>query len=258
MTLYIDIGWLLAVLLISVRIAAATAFAPVFGPTMIPAPVRVALAFALGAILVSITPARPALIGTPQLAQLIVAMLGETVIGLSFAFGLLAAYAATQIAGRALDVQVGFGAASVLNPAIRGLSPLIGSVLGMSMLVVFLSMDGHHLLLQALAASTTSIEPASLDSASLANLATRVVEHSSVMFAFALSLAAPVMFALWLADVAMSVFARSMPQLNVFLLSFAVKIVLGMVGLAMSIGITRRIFNGLNESLFRFWGSLGS
>jgi flagellar biosynthetic protein FliR len=251
MSLHIDIGWLLGALLVSVRIAAATAFAPVFGPTNIPAPVKVLVALALGALLVSILPGH-SVTNLNSLPELAIAVAREALIGLSFGFGLLAAYAATQVAGRALDVQIGFGAASVLNPAMQGLSPLIGSVLGMAFVAVFLALDGHHLLLQGLAASLVSLPP-NADSTPHVGL---LVEQSGIMFAFGLSLAAPVMFALWLSDVAMAVFARSMPQLNVFVLSFAIKIVLGTIGLALSIGVTRKLFHGLLESTFRFWDRL--
>ena len=57
------------------------------------------------------------------------------------------------------------------------------------------------------------------------------------MFTFGLALAAPVMFSLLLADIALAVMARSMPQLNVFVLSFSVKIVLGLMGLALSVQV---------------------
>ena len=56
MSVTLDIGWLLATLLVSTRIAAAMAFAPVLGPTQIPATVRVFLALTLGALLVSVMP----------------------------------------------------------------------------------------------------------------------------------------------------------------------------------------------------------
>jgi flagellar biosynthetic protein FliR len=186
------------------------------------------------------------------LAEFGVAALREAAFGLAFGFGFMVAYAATQIAGRALDVQIGFGAASILNPATQGLAPLIGSVFGMMMVVVFLALDGHHILIRALAASIAGMPPGGGASLDLG----LVIEQSGVMFAFGLALAAPVMFMLWLTDVAMAIFARSMPQLNVFVLSFAIKIVLGTVGLALSIGASRALFEGLFDSTFRYWGRL--
>ena len=49
--------------------------------------------------------------------------------------------------------QIGFGVAAVLNPATQGFSPLLGTLFGMTAVVVFLGLDGHHVLIQALALS---------------------------------------------------------------------------------------------------------
>lgn len=250
MTLRVDIAWLMTTLLVSVRVAAATALAPVFGPAQVPAPVKIFLSLALSAYVVSALTSAPLAINS--LAELATAGLKEAVIGLAFGFGFMVAYAATQIAGRSLDVQIGFGAASILNPATQGLAPLIGSLFGMVMIAVFLALDGHHLLLRAVALSVSSMPPGGVSGPDLS----LVIEQSGVMFAFGLAIAAPVMFMLWLSDVAMAVFARSMPQLNVFVLSFAVKILLGTIGLALSIGVSRMIFSGLFDSTFRFWNRL--
>jgi flagellar biosynthetic protein FliR len=249
-TLQVDVAWIVATLLVSVRIAAATAWAPVFGPANIPAPVKVFIAISLSALMVTVV-AVPS-VAIDSIAQLSIAALREAIIGLAFGFGLLAAYAATQIAGRVLDIQVGFGAASVLNPATQTPSPLIGSLFGMTMIAVFLALDGHHLLFRAVASSLVTMPPGStsLFDASL------ILKQSSIMFVFGLTLAAPIMFALWLTDLAMAVFARSMPQLNVFVLSFSVKILMGLVGLALSIGVTKMLFNGLFEETFRYWEQL--
>ena len=84
------------------------------------------------------------------------------------------------------------------------------------------------------------------------------IEQSGIIFVFGLALAAPVMFALWLADIAMAAFARSMPQLNVFVLSFAVKILMGTIGLALSLGATRSLFTHLFDATFRYWDRLST
>lgn len=253
MSLTVDIGWLLATLLVSTRVAAAMALAPVLGPSQMPAPVRVFLAISLGALMVSVAPVPP--VATDSIVALAVAMVHEALIGLAFAFGFVVAYAATQVAGRALDVQIGFGAAGILNPATQAFSPLLGSVLGMAGIFVFLSLDGHLLLFRALAASLQSAPPGS-------GLATiepaTLLAHSAVMFTFALALAGPVMFMFLLSDLAMAVFARSMPQLNVFVLGFAVKIVMGLVGLAASIRLADGILNNLFASTFRYWNELST
>jgi len=248
MTMRIDIAWLLGTLLLSARVAAATMLTPIFGPTQIPGPVRVLIALALAAFLVLAIPVTlPPIDSATDLA---VATLGELLIGASLAFGFLVAYAATQIAGRVLDIQLGYGAASVLNPTTQTPAPLIGTVLGMAAVAVFLAMDGHHVLLRALALSVETYPPGQF--ASDLDLSEHL-KFSSAMFTFGLALAAPVMFSLLLADIALAVMARSMPQLNVFVLSFSVKIVLGLIGLAMSVKFSGATLTALFESTYRVW-----
>jgi flagellar biosynthesis protein FliR len=257
MSLRLDIGWLLATVLVSTRIATALAFAPVLGPSQIPATVRVFLALAMGALMVSIAPVPVAtadLLATNSFVVLAVAMAQEAIVGLAFAFGFIVAYAATQIAGRALDTQIGFGAAGVLNPATQTFSPLIGSALGMAGIFFFLSLDGHLLLFRALAVSLQAAPPG----ASYATLVpATLLAHSGKMFTFALALAGPIMFMFLLSDLCMAVFSRSMPQLNVFVLGFAVKIVLGLVGLAASIRFADTILTNLFSDTFAYWNELG-
>lgn len=251
MSLRVDIGWLIATLLVSVRIATATLFAPVFGPTQIPASARVLFTLALSAVLVSALPVPQTTV--TSLAPVIVAMLGEAFIGLAFAFGFISAYAATQVAGRALDIQIGFGAAGVLNPATQNMSPLLGTVLGMLAVAVFLAMDGHLVLVKALSLSLQSTPPGSLliqfdwDA---------FLKQSGVTFTFAIALAGPVMFMFLLSDLAMAVLARSMPQLNVFVLGFAVKILLGLMGLAMSVRFAGGLLTELFGTTFSYWHGL--
>jgi len=248
MTMRIDMAWLMGTLLLSVRVAAATMLTPIFGPAQIPGPVRVMIALSLSAFLVLAAPV--VLPPIDNATELAVATLGELVLGASLAFGFLVAYAATQIAGRVLDVQLGYSAASVLNPTTQTPAPLIGTALGMAGVAVFLAMDGHHVLLRALALSLDHYPPGRLA------FDLDISEHlkfSGAMFTFGLALAAPVMLTLLLADIALAVMARSMPQLNVFILSFSVKIVLGLIGLAVSVKFAGAVLTTLFESTWRFW-----
>jgi flagellar biosynthesis protein FliR len=251
MSLRVDIGWLVAALLLSLRFGAATVIAPVLGPARVPGPARVVIALAFGAFLAAALPMQH-LVPT-SMSQLTIAAIGELILGFAFAFGFIVVYGAMQLAGRTLDVQIGFGAANVLNPATGAVSPLLGSVLGMVAIAAFLSLDGHLVLLKALAVSVAAMPPGAfadaLDPAAM-------LRHSSATFVFALAIAGPVMLMFLLSDLAMAVFARSMPQLNVFVLGFAVKIVLGLTGLALSIRFADAVLEGLFGATFSYWNGL--
>jgi flagellar biosynthetic protein FliR len=253
MKITVDMAWLMGTLLLSARVAAATMLTPIFGPTQIPGPVRAMIALALSAFLILATPV--ALAPVDSTAGLAVAALGELVIGASLAFAFLVAYSATQIAGRVLDIQLGYGAASVLNPTTQTPAPLVGTVLAMAAVAVFLGMDGHHVLIRALALSIETYPPGTL--ATDLDVG-ELLQFSGKMFAFGLALAAPVMLSLLMADVALAVMARSMPQLNVFTLSFSVKIVLGLIGLGLSVKFAGATLTALFESTYRVWDGVAA
>jgi flagellar biosynthetic protein FliR len=244
----VDLGWLMVALLLSVRVAAATAFTAVLGPTTLPGPVRVLLAAGLGLLLAGArgVPAPPA----DSAISLGVAAVREVLIGAALGAGFLLAYAATQVAGRILDTQMGFGVASLFNPSAGTLSPLTGTLLGMAAVSIFLAMDGHHVLIRALALSVEA-SPPGYEGPLIAwrNL----IPQAGIMFVYGLALAAPMMAALLLTDIALAIFSRSMPQLNVFVLGFALKIIFGLAGLAASIRLAESVFSALFTSTFRFW-----
>lgn len=252
MTLRFDMAWVLGTLLVSVRVAAATAFTSVLGPTQIPAPARVILILGLSAALISVVTV-PVTYASFSLLSLLLAVLGEVSIGLAFAFGFIAAYAATQIAGRVLDTQMGFSAAGVLNPATQTMSPLLGNLFGMLAIAVFLALDGHLLLIKALSMSLQAMPPGSqLSSAN----APAIIAHSSASFVFALALAGPIMGLLGLSDIALAALARSMPQLNVLVLGFAIKIMLGLGGLTIGVHLARVVLEQLFAATFLYWDGL--
>jgi flagellar biosynthetic protein FliR len=248
MTVSLDLGWLAAAVLLSVRVAGATALTAVLGPTVLPGSARVLIAASLGVLLASAMGVSAVPIGS--VVQFAVACVNELLIGAALAGGFLAANAATQVAGRVLDTQMGFGIASIFNPALGAVSPLTGTLLGMAAVSVFLASDGHHVLIRALALSVETmppgVQPQTFNWSAL-------IAQFGLMFTYGLALAAPVMFALLFADAALAVFARSMPQLNIFVLGFAVKIMLGLAGLAASVRLAEPVFNALFHATYRYW-----
>jgi flagellar biosynthetic protein FliR len=230
------------------RSAAALMLAPVLGPTQIPGTVRVLLAFALAALIASALPV--ARVPVTNVTQLGVAAGVELLIGAGLSFGFLAAYAAAQVAGRILDIQMGFGFAAVVDPQTNSFGPLLGALFGMAAVAVFLALDGHHVLIQALALSARNAPPGVL---AFSPDWEAVLRQSGVMFTFGAALAAPVMVALLLSDIAMAVLARSMPMLNVFVMSFAIKTALGLSGLALSIRLAQPVLAALFGATFEYW-----
>jgi len=246
-----EFDWIAASVLLSVRFAAATALTPIFGPTHLPGSIRTLLSLVFGAAVAMALPSTVVhSVGSLSTIQWGLAAIRELMIGAVFSLGFLSAYAATQVAGRTLDVQIGFGVAGILNPATSTFSPLLGSLYGMIGIAVFLAMDGHHQLLRALTLSVQIAQPGTFGQGiGVAD----AVQQSSVMFAYGLMLAAPIMLSLLLVDLTLAVYARSLPQLNILVLSFAIKVVIGMALLAVSLEWTQWTFTRLYQTTFEHW-----
>jgi flagellar biosynthetic protein FliR len=149
-----------------------------------------------------------------------------------------------------MDLQMGFGVASLIDPATRTQSPLLGTLLNLVALAVFFAVDGHHLVIRGLAYSLVQLPPGS----SLAALEpAAVVAQFGAMFVFAVALAAPVIFVLLLVDVALAVMARTMPQMNVFIVSLPLKIMVGLLVLVMSMQYMGPVMERVFEGMFDYW-----
>jgi flagellar biosynthetic protein FliR len=252
MLLRVDPAWAALVLLVGLRVAPLFVMAPVFGSVRAPNLVRALLVVALSAALVAASgvalPAAPASLG-----ELLLLGAGELVVGAALAFGLAAAFAAFLLAGRLLDLQFGFGIANLIDPVTRAQAPLLGTALNLAAVSVFFAADAHHLLIRALALSLEQSAPGrALGGLQLS----AVAEQFGVMFAFGLALAAPALLAVLLLDLGFALASRTMPQMNVFIISIPFKIVLGLAVLAASMRYLGAAMTQVFESVFRYWSAL--
>lgn len=207
-----------------------------------PASIRVLLVLAL-----SLSAALLAPIPAAALADFdwVAAIGQEALVGLSFALAVLLPMGAVSFFGKVIDVQAGFGAAAVLNPAASTEGEaLIGVALGLLMTVLFFALDLHHDLLRAL---MLSLEWLPLGQASIDATPAALAQAFGQAFSLALLLVAPVMLGLFGIDMAVGYATRSMPQANVYFLSLPLKIAAGILLLAMSLkaapAIVERLFS---------------
>jgi flagellar biosynthetic protein FliR len=249
MQLHVESLWIVAVLLVSIRIGAVFVMAPVFGSVQLPAHIRAFFVLALSATMVTAAGLRaPAM--TFQIGDLVIAALGELMLGALFAFGLFAGFGAFLFGGRLLDMQMGFGVANLIDPATRHQSPLLGTALNLLAVLVFFAVDGHHMIVRALAFSLERFPPGTF--VGQFNLAAVVAMFGS-MFTFGFALVAPVVFCLFLIDVGMAIISRTMPQVNVFVLAMSVKIFAGLMLLSLTMQTMAPLMQRIFETIFLYW-----
>jgi flagellar biosynthetic protein FliR len=247
-----DLAWMGVMLLATVRLGALFVMAPVFGGIAMPVQVRVIVVLAFAVTLVAGLPVPEA--GPPlQPWPLLVAAVRELALGAAMAFGLFAAFGTFQFAGKILDIQIGFSLGSVFDPATRTHAPMLGTALNTLALALFFAIDGHHMLLRAVAYSLHKLPPGHWPHGwSLVPF----VDQFGAMFVLGLTVVAPVVVALFLVDVGLGVVSRTMPQLNVFTVGIPAKIVVGLLALASTLVAMAPVMARVFQSLFGFWQQL--
>ena len=252
MRLDVEIAWLSAVFLLALRIGPLFVLTPVFGGSALPVNLRVMLGLALAALMASVHPQWQALVPV-ETGALLAAALAELMLGAALAFGLMCAFGAFLFGGRLLDIQIGFGVATLFDPATRAAAPLLGTALNMLALAVFFALDGHHLIIRAVAESIANVPPG----AGLARIdAATLVGAFGSMFAFGLAVVAPAVITLLLLDVALGGVARTMPQMNIFIVAMPLKVAVGLWVLAVSVSQMGPLMHRIFESLVAYWRQL--
>ncbi|AEB23960.1 MULTISPECIES: flagellar biosynthetic protein FliR [Bacillus] len=240
-----------AFLLVFIRISAFFVTVPVFGHRNLPAVHRIGFAFFLSVICFSTLKHAPAIdIGE----QYMLLVIKEAVVGLSLGLIAFMMMAAIQIAGSFIDFQMGFSIANVIDPQSGTQSPLIGQFVYTLALLFMLSVNAHYLLLDGIYYSFQYIP---LDQAfpSFGNdrFGLFIAKSFNAMFIIAFQMSAPVVASLFLVDLALGIVARTVPQLNVFVvglpLKIAVSFIMLIVCMAVMFVIVRNIFSLTVETM---------
>ncbi len=217
--------WLVSVGLLSVRLSVAVALSPAFSSFGVPAVVRLALTLALSALIYAdrgASPAAAAWIAEP--ARLLVPIAVELGLGALLGLSVQVVLAAFAVAGRMMDVQIGFAIGSVFDPVTRTRGDVIGSLMSLLGVTLFFA-SGAHIELVRLLARSLDVFP--LGQMPGLNDPLRPLLAAGWMFSLGFSLAAPLALALLLTDICVGVLSRNMPQMNVLVLSIPVKVVIG-------------------------------
>ncbi|NCU16517.1 flagellar biosynthetic protein FliR [Pallidibacillus pasinlerensis] len=246
-------------LLVFIRVLSFIMVVPIFSYATVPAIFKIGLAFFLANIMVfTIDVAQP--ITFEGLYLLLI--LKELLVGVSIGLIAYILISAIQTAGGLIDFQIGFALANVVDPQTGAQSPIMGQYLYMFALLFLLSVDGHHLLIDGIYYSYQFIP---IDQPFLAfgeeNTIQMIAEVFSAMFLIAFQMSIPVIACLFLVDLALGIVARTVPQMNIFVVGLPVKILVGFILIFVIIGVmivsVRSLFDLLLHAMRDFMTLLG-
>ncbi|MDD5383012.1 MAG: flagellar biosynthetic protein FliR [Candidatus Margulisbacteria bacterium] len=241
----ISVQQLLVFLLILARIAGIMAQAPILSSRSFPTVAKTAFAIWTAILLWFVTPVNPTL--PDSLLAFILALVSELVIGLVIGFICNIIFLALQSAGEIMDLQMGLSVASSLDPVFGSVISVIGRLTFYTAMIIFISANGHHLILSAFHQSFTVLPVGKLANFTSPNLVLQMINLGSTLWLTAIMLAAPVVLLVFLSDFTFGIVSRVAPQVNVFMLGFQVKPSLGLLGFMMSLPFIVKYINKLIE-----------
>jgi flagellar biosynthetic protein FliR len=216
-------AWTVAFLWPFVRMLALVSTAPIFGESKVPRQIKVGIAAMLAVVL---APTLGPLPSVPVVSAAGVWILVQQVlIGSAMGFTMRMVFTAVQAAGEYIGLQMGLSFASFFDPMSGGSTMVLARLLNMLAMLIFLALDGHLLLIAALAESFHTLPIA--DAPLAANGWMLLVAGAGEIFASGLMLSLPLVTALLTLNLAMGILNRASPQFSIFAVGFPLTLLAG-------------------------------
>jgi flagellar biosynthetic protein FliR len=220
---------LLGFVMVLTRISAFFIILPVFGWKSIPVRIKVAITVFL-AIFFSMIIHVPVKAGKISSIEAILLLANEATYGLALGLVVTCVFTAVKFSGRIIERQMGLAMAEILDPLTDERAQPLGTLLEMIFILLFLSANGHHLLLLIISRSYDSFPAGSIPTIPV--LAEGIISAGSTMLLHGLKLAAPALAAFMMLMVVLAVLARMVPEMNILFISLPVRVGLGLLMVA--------------------------
>ncbi|MEE3234219.1 MAG: flagellar biosynthetic protein FliR [Candidatus Latescibacterota bacterium] len=219
-------------LFVLLRVSALLIVAPIFGGRQYLARAKIGLAFMVSLVIF------PSVLDTPfvipeGLLPYSLVLIREVFLGTVIGFTVLLLFIGIQFAGQIAGLQMGFGIVNILDPQSNEQVSIIGQFLNILATLLVLCLDGHHLILNGLMASFEAVPLAGV--VLKASVGQKIIQLTSTTFIIAIKISAPIILALFAVTVAMGILARTVPQMNVFIVGFPVQLAVGLFVLVASL-----------------------
>jgi flagellar biosynthetic protein FliR len=207
-----------------VRIMAMMAIVPVLGNRAIPARLKVALAALITMAAAPLLPQDyPVPIDSYQ-GYLIVGR--EILIGAAMGLTVRLIFAAIEMGGEIAGLQMGLSFAGYIDPSSGSNNTAVSSYFGIIAVLLFLSINGHLLLISGLVNSFQHIPIGG--GADLIGISKSIAHMGAKIFSVALSISLPIIVTLLVVNLGLGIMSRIAPQLNVFAIGFPISLTVGL------------------------------
>lgn len=204
-----------------IRLATFWITAPMLGQH-VPALAKIGISGLLAVLVFPFVPLGPYPETLPALGMLI---LTESITGLVYGFVVNLVFAAIYLSGQLMDVPMGFGMANIFDPQTGVQIPLMSQFQRILAVLIFFTINGHLAFFRTLVESFGLIPIGGVQISG--GTVEGIVQIFASLFLLGLRIALPIMGAILLTDVALGIMTRAVPQINVFVIGFPIKIAVG-------------------------------
>jgi flagellar biosynthesis protein FliR len=176
-------------------------------------------------------------------------LIGQFLIGVIIGFIINIIFLAFQAAGEIIDMQMGLSVAQALDPVFGAVISIIGRLTFNVALIIFLVVNGHHMILSALHQSFTIVPVGALPNLLNPSITGQVIDLGRMLWLTAFQLAGPAILMIFLLDFSFGIVSRVAPQVNVFMLGFQIKPSLGLIAILFTLPFWVKIISKTMETM---------
>lgn len=209
--------------LVFARFSGLLVFAPVFGSSQVPVRVKAWITVFFTLAIFPVVRQYIQYINSPWLFGVVV--IDQVLIGLLIGFIFSLILIVFQLAGQIFSFNMGFGVVNTYDPLSKTQVSIVGQYMYLIALMVFLITNAHLEIIYSLAKSFQLVPIMHISK--MASIARYTMISITEMFKISMIIAAPVLGTMIILEVALGILARVAPQMNVFVIGFAIKILVG-------------------------------
>ncbi|MDC1068832.1 flagellar biosynthetic protein FliR [Candidatus Kapabacteria bacterium] len=188
-----------------------------------------------------------------HLWNLVFIVFKEFLVGMLIGFAANTVFYAARMAGGLVDQDMGFQTATIFDRS-NSTPTIVGEIKELAALLIFLFLNGHHYMIEGLFLSVKAIPLTTMEVTDSTMLL--LAKMSTSVIILSIKMASPVLISLFLTNLSLALLARVAPQTNIFILSFQVKVTVGLIvlmtAMPLFIYVAKIALSGFQENLYTF------
>ncbi len=234
-------AWVAMLFYPAARVLALLASAPVFNNVGVPRTVRLTIGLAIVFALVPALPPLPPI--APGSGVGLMVLVEQILIGITMGFSVRIIFAAIDVSGELIGLQMGLSFAIFFDPNSSGQTSVVAEFIGLLATLIFLALNGHLMLLSVLAQSFSLLPISATPYPAVGWL--HLARWGATVFSSGVLLALPLIATLLITNIALGVLTRAAPQLNLFAVGFPITLLVGFSVLLLSLPVAAPVMERL-------------